>query len=119
MREPGEAGVIDPTVSGPGVYTVLVVDSNVAPGAPYSGVATITTPPADSLARGTAPTYANYQSPSGLGDNSGEPSIGANFNSGRIMTQAVFDTLQVTFNTNTSPATATWRLKDGPDTNNI
>jgi len=76
---------------------VHVVDSTVAPGDPYSGVATITTPPTDSLAHGTAPTYANFQSPPGLGDSSGEPSIGANFNSGRIMTKAVFDTLQVTF----------------------
>jgi hypothetical protein len=33
------------------------------------------------------------------------------------MTQAVFDTLQVSFNTNTSPAAATWLLKDGPNTN--
>jgi hypothetical protein len=116
IPETSEAVVIDPTVSGTGVYVVHVVDSNVAPGDPYSGVASITTPPTDSQARGTAPTYTNYQSPSGLGDSSGEPSIGANFNSGRIMTQAVFDTLQVSFNTNTSPATATWLLKDGPNT---
>ena len=117
IPETSEAVVIDPTVSGTGLYVVHVVDSNVAPGDPYSGVASITTPPTDSQARGTAPTYTNYQSPSGLGDSSGEPSIGANFNSGRIMTQAVFDTLQVSFNTNTSPATATWLLKDGPNTN--
>jgi hypothetical protein len=116
IPETSEAVVIDPTVSGTGVYVVHVVDSNVAPGDPYSGVANITTPPTDSPARGTAPTYSNYQSPAGLGDSSGEPSIGANFNSGLIMTQAVFDTLQVSFNTNTSPATATWLLKDGPNT---
>jgi hypothetical protein len=117
IPETSEAVVIDPTVSGTGVYTVHVVDSNVAPGDPYNGVASMTTPPTDSQARGTAPTYTNYQSPSGLGDSSGEPSIGANFNSGRIMTQAVFDTLQVSFNSNTSPAAATWLLKDGPNTN--
>jgi len=63
IPETGESVVIDPTVSGTGVYTVHVVDSNVAPGDPYSGVATITTPPTDSPAHGTAPTYANYQSP--------------------------------------------------------
>src|ERR1700692_2167165 len=117
IPETSEAVVIAPAVSGTGVYTVHVVDSNVAPGDPYNGVASMTTPPTDSQARGTAPTYTNYQSPSGLGDSSGEPSIGANFNSGRIMTQAVFDTLQVTFNTSTSPATATWLLEDGPNTN--
>ncbi len=86
IPETGEAVVIDPTVSGTGVYTVHVVDSNVAPGDPYSGIAAVTTPPTDSQAHGAAPTYANYRSPPGLGDNSGEPSIGANFNSGRIMT---------------------------------
>ena len=112
IPETGETVVIDPTVTGTGVYTVHVVDSIVAPGDPYVGTALITTPPTDNLAKGTAPTYASYQSPQGLGDNSGEPSIGANFNSGRIMTQAVFDTLQVTFNTSASPALATWRLKD-------
>jgi hypothetical protein len=117
IPETGESVVIDPTVSGTGVYIVHVVDSNVTPGDPYSGVASITTPPTDSPAHGTAPTYSNYQSPPGLGDSSGEPSIGANFNSGRIMTQAVFDTLQVTFNPSTSPASATWLLKDGPNTN--
>jgi len=117
IPETGEAVVIDPTVSGTGVYTVHVVDSAVAPGDAYNGTAAITTPPTDTPARGTAPTYANYQSPPGLGDSSGEPSIGANFNSGHIMTQAVFDTLQVAFNTSTSPASASWLLKDGPNTN--
>src|ERR1700730_7903199 len=57
IPETSEYVVIDPTVSGTGVYIVHVVDSAVAPGAPYNGVASITTPPTDSLARGTAPTY--------------------------------------------------------------
>ncbi len=116
IPETGETVVIDPTVSGTGVYVVHVVDSAVAPGDAYNGIAAIATPPTDSQAHGTAPTYANYQSPPGLGDSSGEPSIGANLNSGHIMTQAVFDTLQVAFNTSVSPATASWLLKDGPNT---
>jgi hypothetical protein len=116
IPETSEAVMIDPTVTGVGAYTIHVVDSAVAPGDPYNGMALITTPPTDNKARGTAPTYANYQSPSGLGDGSGEPSIGANWNSGRIMTQAVFDTLQVTFDTSASPAIAIWQLKDGPNT---
>src|ERR1700730_3790526 len=36
-----ESAVIAPTVSGTAVYTVHIVDSAVAPGDPYSGVATI------------------------------------------------------------------------------
>jgi len=103
---------IDPTVTGTGMYTVHIVDSTVAPGDPYHGTALITTPPTDTAAKGKAPTYANYTSPPGMGDSSGEPSIGSNWNSGRIMTQAVFDTMQVTFDTSTSPATAHWALKD-------
>ena len=103
---------IDPTVTGTGMYTVHVVDSQVAPGDAYHGTAQITTPSTNTAAKGTAPTYASYVSPPGMGDGSGEPSIGSNWNSGRIMTQAVFDTMQVTFDTSTSPATAHWALKD-------
>jgi hypothetical protein len=118
IPETSEAVVIDPTVTGTGIYTVHVVDSTVAPGDAVSGMASIiVTPDVDHQAHGTAPTYASYQSPSNVGNSSGEPSIGANFNSGRIMTQAVFDTLQVSFDTSVSPATATWLLKDGPNTN--
>jgi hypothetical protein len=117
VPETGEAVIIDPTVTGAGVYTVHVVDSTVAPGDVVSGVASIiVTPNVNNQAHGTAPTYASYQSPANVGNSSGEPSIGANFNSGRIMTQAVFDTLQVSFDTSVSPATATWKLKDGPNT---
>lgn len=118
VPETGESLVIDPTVSGTGTYIVHIVDSAVAPGDTVNGVASIiATPNVDHQAHGTAPTYATYQSPAGLGDSSGEPSIGANFNSDRIITQAVFDTLQVSFDTSTSPATASWLLKDGPNTN--
>jgi hypothetical protein len=59
IPETSESVVIDPTVSGTGVYVVHVVDSNVAPGDPYGGAANITTPPTDSPARGTSPTYSN------------------------------------------------------------
>src|SRR5260370_41845582 len=44
IPETGEAVVIDPTVSGTGVYTVHVVDSNVAPGDRYNGGSTLTNP---------------------------------------------------------------------------
>jgi hypothetical protein len=118
IPETGEAVIIDPTATGTGTYTVHVVDSAVAPGDPVTGTAAIIVAPnVNHQASGTAPSYASYQSPTGLGDRSGEPSIGANFNSGRIMTQAVFDTLQVSFDTTVSPAVAAWRLKDGPNTN--
>ena len=112
-----ESVVINPSVMGVGVYTVHVVDSTVAPGDAYQGTATITTPAAvqDNVAKGTAPTYANYPSPADIGNDSGEPSIGSHWSSGNVMFQAVFDTMRVSFNTSVSPATATWQLKDGPN----
>lgn len=113
-----ESVVINPSVMGVGLYTVHVVDSTVAPGDPYQGIATISPPAAvqDNVAKGTAPTYANYQSPANIGNDSGEPSIGSHWTSGNIMFQAVFDTMRVSFNNAVSPATATWQLKDGPNT---
>jgi hypothetical protein len=113
-----ESVVINPNIMGVGLYTVHIVDSTVAPGDRYQGTATITSPAAiqDNVAKGVAPTYANYQSPSSIGNDSGEPSIGSHWSSGNIMFQAVFDTMRVSFNTGVSPATATWQSKDGPNT---
>ncbi len=110
IPDTGESAIIDPTVLGTGLYTIHVVDSKVAPGDPVSGIALITLPPSLAQASGAAPTYASYQSPVGLGDNSGEPSIGVNVLSGRIMTEAELQTLRVTFDTTVSPANALWEL---------
>lgn len=106
-----------PGVTGAGTYTVHIVASAVSPGDPYNATATVsTTPPPPPTAKFKAPTYQNLHSPTGIGDNSGEPSIGANWKSGNIMTNAVLDTLRVSFNTSTSPATPTWTLVDSPIT---
>lgn len=108
---------LTPASTGAGVYTVHIVASNVTPGDTYKGVASVgTTPPPPPVANFTAPTYQNDHSPAGIGDNSGEPSIGANWKSGRIMTNAVLDTIRVSINTATSPATLTWKLVDSPIT---
>ena len=108
---------LSPAVTGAGAYTVHVVASNVTPGDTYQGVATVgTTPPPPPSANFTPPTYQNLHSPKGIGDNSGEPSIGSNWKSGNIMTNAVLDTIRVSFNTATSPATPTWKLVDSPIT---
>src|SRR5215475_9035508 len=47
-----------------------------------------------------------------MGNDSGEPSIGANWKSGNIMFQAIFDTMRVTF----GAGAPVWVLKDGPNT---
>jgi hypothetical protein len=106
-----------PAVTGAGVYTIHIVASAVTPNDPYSATATVgSTPPPPPTAKLKAPTYQDVHSPTGVGDNSGEPSIGQNWNSGNIMTNAVLDTLRVSFNTATSPASPTWTLVDSPIT---
>jgi hypothetical protein len=112
-----ESVTIDPSATGVGVYTVHVVDFTVAPADNYQGTATINAPPTNPPpANGQAPSYRNYQSPPSMGNDAGEPSIGANWKSGNLMFQAVLETLRVTFNTNASPATATWQVKNGLNT---
>jgi hypothetical protein len=109
--------MFSPASTGAGAYTLHIVASNVSPGDSYKGHASVgTTPPPTPQANFTAPTYQNLHAPKGMGDNSGEPSIGVNWKSGNIMTDAVLDTLRVHFNTSTSPATPTWTLVDSPIT---
>jgi hypothetical protein len=46
---------------------------------------------------GTAPGYRNYAAPGGLGTDSGEPSLGVNWNTGNVMFIAKLQTLRITF----------------------
>ncbi len=59
---------------------------------------------------GGAPSYLNYYPPSGVAEDFGEPSIGANWKSGKIMFFGGFSpyALRVGFNDATTPATVTW-----------
>ena len=61
----------------------------------------------------TVPGYTSYAATNGLGINAGEPSIGVNWKSGRVLLQAHTQTLRVTFNDGVSPATAMWEDKSG------
>src|SRR5258708_15407211 len=80
VPETSEAVIIDPTVTGTGIYTVHVVDSAVAPGDVVSGLASIiVTPNVNHQATGTAPTYASSQSPAHVTNPSAQPSIRATF----------------------------------------
>lgn len=116
---------LNPTIVGNGPFYVNVVYF-AAPNAAadqYKGFVNVEAiPPAfvpPPSACTIAPTYKNFQSPfqspnpSGtpttLGESSGEPSIGVNWNTGNVMFQAVLQTLRVTFNDSdpTNP-TATW-----------
>lgn len=113
IPETSEAISLNPTVLGTGVYVVHVVASTTGVGDSPKGSAVVALAPVNPKPeKVTPPSFTNYQSPAGLGDSSGEPSIGVNWNSGNIMTSAVLDTLRVSFDTSTSPATANWVLKD-------
>ena len=53
-------------------------------------------------------TYQNFPAPTGFASSAGEPSIGSNWNTGKVMFQAGLETDRVTFAG--SPATATWEM---------
>lgn len=60
--------------------------------------------------------YQNFQAPSGMGRDSGEPSIGVNWKTGRAMFIAGLETLRITFDDTKSPTKATWEDKSFPST---
>ena len=104
--------VVVPAVSG--TYTVRVVPF--APlGQSFTGTIRLLDHPAPPPPVGQpAPGYQNYTPPAGMGTDAGEPSIGANGNSGKIFFQSGLDTLRVTFNDTVVPATATWEDTSAP-----
>ncbi|MDQ6625025.1 MAG: hypothetical protein M3Y69_02630, partial [Verrucomicrobiota bacterium] len=124
-----EVANIDPNGgAGTGVFVVHVVYFAAVLADQYTGVASIIpaavptptpTPggsPTPTPQPSGAPKFANYQAPAPLGRGAGEPSIGSNWKTGNVMFQAGLETLRVSFNDCTSPAKATWLLKNGPNT---
>src|ERR1700704_4522152 len=55
------------------------------------------------------PTFAVYTPPAGVGASAGEPSIGVDGRTGAVLYIAGTETLKVTFNDASSPATAAWQ----------
>lgn len=107
-----------PSTVGTGTFTIHVVASDASPTDSYTGTATVATTPANPpQAKFKAPAYQNLKPPAGLGDNAGEPSIGVNFNTGSVMNLALLDTLQLTLDTSTSPATPSWTLRNNTISN--
>ena len=104
-----------------GDYNVIVVPYSVQPTVTFTGgialtVGTVGGPNPTPAPAAGAPSFANYIPPSGLGGDAGEPSIGVNWKTGRVLFQANLQTLRVTFNDCTSPARALWVNKPGPVT---
>ena len=97
-----------------GSYTIYVVPYDVSPSVPFSGTITLTQRSAEPRPTPTpalppsSPRYFTYTPPSGLGATAGEPTIGVNWNTGKVMFIAFLETLQVTFDDSSSPARATW-----------
>lgn len=91
-----------------GVYYVVIV--NFAGATTHAGTATLMQPPPPPssptpLPPGfVMPRYQNYAAPGGLGTDAGEPSIGANWNTGKIMFSAGLQTLRVSFDVPCQPA---------------
>lgn len=107
------AASVSPSVTGTGVYVMHIVASSATAASSYQGSAVVGTSPANPpQATFRAPSYQNLKPPTGVGENSGEPSIGVNWNTGSIMNTAVLDTLQLTLDPSTSPATPTWTVRD-------
>lgn len=108
--------VVIPAISG--TYTVRA-DPWFPGGESYTGTISLvpkptssSPPPADAAtaSTGIAPRFQDYVVPSSLGGSSaGEPSLGVDWNSGKVMYVAGLQTFQVGFNDSTSPAAATWK----------
>jgi hypothetical protein len=116
---PGHLEIITLTNPPAGTYTVAASPFAPVPGAPpYTASAEIvpyTAPPGGTA--GSEPiTYASHATPAGMGDDAGEPSLGANLASGNVMFQAGLQTLKATFNDSTSPGVATWTDVSFPST---
>ncbi len=96
-----------------GTYTVRVVPF--APlGQSYSATAELAAkPPVPPPGPIGAASFTTYPAPEALprAHDAGEPSIGVNWRTGKVLYQAYTDTYRVSFDDTTSPATATWEDK--------
>lgn len=105
-------------------YTVRVVPYSVTTGAGGDTYSTTLTlghavppiePPDQPIVPGV-PRFEMYQSPVGMGDDAGEPSIGADWATAKAMFQSGLRTLRIGWNDCSSPADATWEDVTFPST---
>ena len=104
-------------------YTVYVVPYDVSPSVSFNGQISLIpaaaapppqpTPTPQPLPPGT-PRFTNYTAPAGLGDDWGEPSIGVNWLTGKVLSYGGLShyALSVAFDDCPSPARATWDRLD-------
>jgi hypothetical protein len=107
-----EDTTIDPSVQGTGIYTIRAVYYAATAADQYRGSATIEAkppqPPPPVPSTEAAPRYQNYPAPPEMGNSAGEPTIGANWNTGNAMFIAGLQTLRAKWDGTASPAPATW-----------
>jgi hypothetical protein len=111
---PNQLEVVTLTNPAAGTYTVAA-----APWAPAIGpdgnsyTASATLSSLTSTAPGATGTenitYADYPAPNGLGGDAGEPSLGADWKTGKTMYQAGLQALRVGWDDSVSPANASWK----------
>lgn len=63
-----------------------------------------------------SPTFVSYVAPAELARSAAEPTIGVNWNTGKVLFQAYLETDQVTFDDSVFPATAAWKDVSRPPT---
>ena len=97
----------------PGTYTL---NGNAACAPPATPTPEPTPTPGTSP---NAPRYTIYTPPSGLGAGAGEPSIGINWNTGKVFFIAGTQTLRITFDDCVDPAVAKWEDVSFPTTNRV
>ncbi len=61
-------------------------------------------------------TFVNYAAPDGMALEAGEPTLGVNWKTGKVLFQAFTETDQITFDDSTLPAKATWKDVSRPPT---
>ncbi|HEV2706144.1 MAG TPA: sialidase family protein, partial [Pyrinomonadaceae bacterium] len=102
---------INPAVYGTGNFAVRVIYFAAVTVDQYRGTASVvslpTTPPPTPSTE-PAPEYSIHAAPQGLGQDAGEPTIGANWQTGNAFVIAGLQTLRVKFDDTTKPAKATW-----------
>jgi hypothetical protein len=104
-----------------GAYTVYVVPYDVSPDVSFQGKITLTrvvepeptatpTPEPTPVAPPGTPRFVNYAAPAGVADDWGEPSIGVNWLTGKVMFFGGLSqyALRVSFDDRTSPARVAW-----------
>jgi hypothetical protein len=102
---------INPAVHGTGNFAVRVIYFAAVTVDQYRGTASVvtlpTTPPPTPSTE-PAPQYSIHAAPQGLGQDAGEPTIGANWQTGNVFIISGLQTLRIKFDDSTKPATTTW-----------